>query len=61
MKTDMLRLARRLYNVDYVPREINRANQRKWARSVRLLGSRWLLAEYVSRKVIADAQTSSHP
>ena len=61
MKTDMLRLARRLYNVDYVPREINRANQRKWVRSVRLLGSRWLLAEYVSRKLIADAQTLSHP
>ena len=61
MKTDMLRLARRLYNVDYVPREINRANQRKWVRSVRLLGNRWLLAEYVSRKVIADAQTSSNP
>lgn len=57
MKTDMLRLARRLYNVDYIPREINRANQRKWVRSVRLLGSRWLLAEYVSRKVIANAQT----
>ena len=61
MNTDMLRLARRLYNVDYVPRETNRANQRKWVRSVRLLGNRWLLAEYVSRKVIADAQTSSNP
>ena len=59
MKTDMLRLARRLYNVDYVPREINRANQRKWARSVRLLGSRWLLAEYVSRKVISNAHIST--
>ena len=61
MKTNMLRLARRLYNVDYIPRETNRANQRKWVRSVRLLGSSWLLAEYVSRKVIADAQTSSNP
>lgn len=59
MKTDMLRLARRLYNVDYVPREINRANQRKWVRSVRLLGSRWLLAEYVSRKVISNAHIST--
>lgn len=59
MKTDMLRLARRLYNVDYIPREINRANQRKWVRSVRLLGSRWLLAEYVSRKVIANAHIST--
>lgn len=59
MNTDMLRLARRLYNVDYVPREINRANQRKWVRSVRLLGSRWLLAEYVSRKVISNAHIST--
>lgn len=59
MNIDMLRLARRLYNVDYVPREINRANQRKWARSVRLLGSRWLLAEYVSRKVISNAHIST--
>lgn len=59
MKTDMLRRARRLYNVDYVPREINRANQRKWVRSVRLLGSRWLLAEYVSRKVISNAHIST--
>ena len=59
MNTDMLRLARRLYNVDYVPRETNRANQRKWVRSVRLLGSRWLLAEYVSRKVISNAHIST--
>ena len=60
MKTNMLRLARRLYNVDYIPREINRANQRKWVRSVRQLGSRWLLAEYVSRKVLANAQTQTN-
>ena len=35
MKTNMLRRVRRLYNADYIPREINRANQRKWIQSVR--------------------------
>lgn len=59
MKTNMLRRVRRLYNADYIPREINRANQRKWIQSVRFLGDRWLLAEYVSRKVIADHATSA--
>ena len=59
MKTTMLRRVRRLYNVDYIPREINRANQLKWVRSVRQLGSNWLLAEYVSRKVISNAQTQT--
>ena len=59
MKTNMLRRVRRLYNVDYIPRETNRANQLKWVRSVRQLGSRWLLAEYVSRKVISNAQTQT--
>ena len=49
MKTEMLKRVRRLFNVDYVPREINRANQRKWVRSVRMLGSNWLLAKYVGR------------
>lgn len=49
MKTEMLKMARRLFNVSYVPQEINRANQRKWARSVKQLGSNWLLAKYVGR------------
>ena len=59
MKTNMLRRVRRLYNVDYIPRETNRANQLKWVRSVRMLGSNWLLAEYVSKKVISNAQTQT--
>ena len=50
MKTKMLKMARRLFNVDYVPREINRANQLKWARSVKMLGDNWLLAKYVERR-----------
>lgn len=50
MNTRMLTIARRLFSVDYMPRETNRANQRKWVKSVRLLGDKWLLAKYVQRK-----------
>lgn len=49
MNTNMLKHVRTLWNVEYVPREVNRANQRKWVRSVRILGDRWLLAQHVSR------------
>jgi hypothetical protein len=50
MNIHMLRHVRQLFNVGYMPREINRANQRKWVRSVRTLGDRWLLAKHVERK-----------
>lgn len=49
MKTEMLKMARRLFNAPHVPREVNRANQRKWVRSVKQLGSNWLLAKQVGR------------
>lgn len=55
MNTNALRHVRQLWNVSYVPREINRANQRKWVRSVRLLGDKWLLAQYIQRKENCDA------
>ena len=55
MKTHMLKRARTLFNVDYMPPEINRANQRKWVRSVRLLGDKWLLATHIQRKEKQDA------
>ena len=45
----MLKMARRLWNVDYLPKDINRANARKWVRSVRILGDKWLLAKKVER------------
>jgi hypothetical protein len=45
MKTKALRMARRLYNSPFVSRELNRANQLKWARAVRALGPKWKLAE----------------
>lgn len=50
MKTEMLKMARRLYNAPYMPREINRANQLKWARAVKMLGDNWLLAKHVGRR-----------
>ena len=50
MKTDLLKTSRKLWNVDYMPREINRANQLKWAQAVAALGNKWLLAKNVLRK-----------
>ena len=49
MDTTYLRMARRLWNVDYIPYWENRANQRKWIRSLRLLGDNWLLKDKSSR------------
>ena len=37
--------ARKIYNNDLVPEHTNRHNQRKWVRSVLLLGDRWLIAK----------------
>jgi len=49
MDITYLRMARRLWNVDYIPYWENRANQRKWIRSLRLLGDNWLLKDKMSR------------
>jgi hypothetical protein len=54
MNAKMLRHVRQLWNSPLVTREINRANQRKWIRQVRILGDRWLLAKYVERKSHAN-------
>lgn len=45
----LIKHALRLWNVPYVPRETNRANARKWIRSVQLLGDKWLLAKKIER------------
>ena len=50
MNTNALRKVRRLFNSDCIPREHNRAYQRKWVRSVRMLGDNWLLARNVTRQ-----------
>ncbi len=55
MNTRMLRHVRQMWNVDHVSQEINRANQRKWVRSVRRLGDKWLLAKHIERKELARA------
>ena len=43
MKTEMLIKVRKLFNVDYVPRHINRHNQKQYIKSIRLLGDKWLI------------------
>ena len=45
MNITQLKRVRRLFNVDYVPAEINRANQRKWVQAIRMLGNKWVLAQ----------------
>lgn len=53
MNTRALRHVRELFNSPWVPAHVNRANRRKWVRSVRLLGSHWLLAQPIQRKEAA--------
>ena len=49
MKTNLLKRARELWNVSYIPREMNRANQRKWIRALRIVGDKWLYAHHVEK------------
>ena len=49
MNTTRLAQARRLFDSPLTSREVNRANQRKWVRSIRFLGAKWLLALPYSR------------
>jgi hypothetical protein len=55
MNITMLKKVRELYNVDYIPYDENRANQRKWIRSVRMLGDKWLLKKQQKRNRNEDA------
>lgn len=41
-KTQLLRHAVKLWRVPHVPKEINRANARKWVAAVERLGDKWL-------------------
>jgi len=50
MNTKILKQARCLWNVDYVSRETNRSNQRKWVQSLRMLGDKWLLAKPLEKR-----------
>ena len=48
-RVQLIKHALKLWNVPHVPREINRANARKWVKSVERLGDRWLVATKVRR------------
>ena len=50
MKVEVLKHVRQLFSSQYAPKEINRANQRKWVAARRQLGDKWLLAQPVGRK-----------
>jgi len=49
MKVNFLTRARELWNVPYISRAENRANQRKWIRGIRMVGDKWLLAHHAER------------
>lgn len=49
-----LRRVRRIWMRPGVPRELGRANARKWVRAMRILGDRWLFAVPVQRKDARD-------
>jgi hypothetical protein len=50
MNTQALSMARRLFQIDGVPSHTQRHNIRSWARSVRFLGDRWLIANPMDKK-----------
>lgn len=50
MNTTLLIKARRLWALPDVPASTARHNMRTWARAVRRLGDRWLLAKPIERK-----------
>ena len=61
MKTKMLKTARRLWCLGHADRATQRANMRKWVRSARLLGDRWVMAKPDAKLAapVPDGQISS--
>ena len=61
MNTTILKTARRLWCVGHADRATQRANMRKWVRSVRLLGDRWVMAAREPRLTppVPDGKISS--
>lgn len=61
MNTTMLKLARRLWCIGHADRATQRANMRKWVRSVRLLGDRWVMTAREPRLTtpVPDGKISS--
>lgn len=52
MNIRLLARVRGHFNSPFVPERVNRDNRRKWVRSVRLLGNKWLLAVPVERRTL---------
>jgi len=50
MNTSMLKRARKLWCLDYIPYHQQRANIREWVRAIRVVGDNWLLLENIKRK-----------
>lgn len=61
MNTTLLTTARRLWCLGHADRATQRANMRKWVRSVRLLGDRWVMAAREPRLAtpVPEGQISS--
>ena len=50
MNTKLLKHSRELFKSYDVPEKVRREYRRKWIRSVRLLGDKWLLSQPVQRR-----------
>ena len=50
MNIIMLKRARELWCLDYIPYHQQRANIRAWVRAIRVVGDNWLLLDHVKRK-----------
>lgn len=48
--TSLIRKATRLFNSEYVSREINKENRRRWLNARAVLGDGWLCAKPVQKK-----------
>lgn len=61
MNTTMLKLARHLWCIGHADRATQRTNMRKWVRSVRLLGDRWVMVAREPRLTtpVPDGKISS--
>lgn len=48
-RLSLMRRAVRLFNSEYVPKEVNRANRIAWLNAVQMLGDRWVLKQPVQK------------
>ena len=50
MDISMLKRARELWCLDYIPYHQQRANMKEWIRAIRVVGDNWLLLGNIKRK-----------